>query len=287
MAIVDLPAPVAPTRATSPREGIVRSSSRMAGSVRPGYVTVTPASRIGASAGTGLVTGRGPARRHRHRLVEDREQPGRHGPARRTAVVARRQLAERQEELGDDDQDRQRALELDRAGHQPEADLDRDEGDRDGATPLEHERGLERGPQHLQRRVAVLAADRPDGTDLLGAPAECLERRDPAQHVEEERAEPADLREPPFGDRPRPAADEPEQQDEDRAGEQEDERRRRIDDEDRTEDEQRDCDGERARRLERGEVGVDVVEPVGHDRDQLAAFARARSTPARGRGGGP
>ena len=91
----------------------------------------------------------------RHRLVEDREQAGRHGPARRTAVVARRQLAERQEELGDDDQDRQRALELDRAGHQAEADLDRDEGDRDGTAPLEHERGLERGPQHLQRRVAV------------------------------------------------------------------------------------------------------------------------------------
>ena len=57
--------------------------------------------------------GRG-APRARHRLVEDREDPLRDRPAGRPRVIARGERAEREEELGDDDQDRQRALELDR-----------------------------------------------------------------------------------------------------------------------------------------------------------------------------
>ena len=172
------------------------------------------------AAGPGARRAAAPAVRStadRDRLVEDRERALGDRPPGRPGVVARRQRPQRQEELGDDDQDRERPVEGDAAVHQPQADLDRDERDRDRAAPFEHERGLERGPQHLHRRVAVLPADRRDVGDLLAAPAERLERREAAQHVEEERTEVADLGEPPVGDGPRPAADEPEQQDEDRA----------------------------------------------------------------------
>ena len=119
-------------------------------------------------------------------------------------VIAGRQRPQRQEELGDDDQDGERPVEGDRPVHQAKADLDRDERDRDRAAPLEHERGLERGPEHLHRRVAVAPAHVADGVDLLGAAAEQLERRDPLEHVEEERAQPAQLGEAALGDRPAP-----------------------------------------------------------------------------------
>ena len=147
------------------------------------------------------------ARSRRQRLVEDGERARGDGATRGPRVVARGKLAQGQEELGHDDEHRQRPVEGDGTVHQSQADLDRDERDRDGAAPLQHERGLERGPQDLHRRVAVLAADRPDRVDLLAAPAEHLERGKAAQHVEEERAEPADLGEPPLGDRARPATD--------------------------------------------------------------------------------
>jgi hypothetical protein len=105
-------------------------------------------------------------------------------------------------EFGHDDQDRS-ARSKGGAVHQSEADLDRDEGDRHRAAPFEDERGLERRPQHLHRRVAVLTADHRDVRHLLVTSAECLERHETAQHVQEERAEVADLGESPVGDRPR------------------------------------------------------------------------------------
>ena len=98
----------------------------------------------------------------RQGLVEDGEGARGDGATRGPRVVARRELAQWQEELGHDDEHRQRPVEGDGTVHQAQADLDRDERDRDGAAPLEHERGLEGGPQDLHRRVAVLAADRPD-----------------------------------------------------------------------------------------------------------------------------
>ena len=98
----------------------------------------------------------------------------------------------------------------------------------------------------------------------------------PPQHVEEEGAEPVDLGEPPLRDGPRPAADEPEQQDEDRPGQDQDQRRRRVDDEDRGEHEQRDGHGQRPGRLERRQVGIDVVHPVDDDPGQLAGPLASR-----------
>ena len=179
-------------RSTPPVPGSSRSRSpRAAGSIaarvgerrRPAKRMVTSDGPRPAPAATPTPSRRSwpPSRgAARERLVEDREDPRRDGPPRRARVIAGRQLAQRQEELGHDDEDRQRPVEGDGAGHQAQADLDRDEGDRDGAAPFEHERRLERRPQDLHRRVAVLPADRPDGVDLLGAAAEHLERGEPA-----------------------------------------------------------------------------------------------------------
>ncbi len=209
-------------------------------------------------------------RRRRQRLVEDREGAGGDRPAGRARVIARGQVPQRQEELGDDDQDREGAVEGDDARHQPQADLDGDQRDRHCRAPFEDERRLECGPQDLHRRLAVLAADRPDVADLLAAPPEHLERREAGQHVEEEGTQPADLGEPTLGDRLRPAADEPEQEDEDRPGHEQDQGRRWVDHQDGGQDEQRDRDRQRAGRLERRQVGVDGVHPVGDDPCQFA-----------------
>ena len=74
-------------------------------------------------------------------------------------VEADGQRPQRQEELGRDEQDREGALEGDAALEQAQADLDRHEGDGDGGAPLQHQRGLEGGPQHVHGGVAVAAAD--------------------------------------------------------------------------------------------------------------------------------
>ena len=157
------------------------------------------------------------------------------------------------------------------AGHQAQADLDGDERDGDCAAPLQNERRLECGPQDVHRCVAVLAADRADVPDLLGAPSEHLECRQPLENIEEERAQPSELDESTLRDRPRPATDQSEQQDEDRPGEQQDQCGGRVEHQDRTEHEQRDGDGKGARRLERGDVRVDRVHPVDDDADQFPA----------------
>ena len=96
------------------------------------------------------------------RGVEDLEDPRRGLPTRCTFVVGGGQPAERQEELGRDDQDGERGLEPDLARHQPQAELDGDQRHRDRGAPLEHEARLERGPQHGHRRVAVAQADLAD-----------------------------------------------------------------------------------------------------------------------------
>ena len=224
----------------------------------------------GADAGAGPPRGasRRPARRDR--LVEDRGRALGDRPPGRPGVVRRGQRPQRQEEFGHDDQHRERPVEGESAVHQSQADLDRDEGDRHRAAPFEDERGLERGPQHLHRGVAVLPADHRDVGHLLAASAECLERRETAQHVQEERAEVADLGESPIGDRPRPSTDEAEEEDEDRSGEQQDERGRRIEHQDDRQHQQRDGDRQHPGGLEHRDVGVHVGEPAGHDAGQFA-----------------
>jgi hypothetical protein len=219
----------------------------------------------------------GVARRSRRRLVEDREQLLGRRLAGRPGVVPPGERSQRQEELGRDDQDGERAIERQRAGHQPEADLDGDEGHRDGARPVQHEPRLERAPQHLQRRLAVAPADRPHVLDLLGAPPEHLQRRDAAQHVEEVAAHPAQLGEPPLTHRPGPAADEREEQHEHGAGRHEDERGKRVDEHHDDEHEQRDDRGEVPRRLVGRQPGVDRLQPGAERGRQLAAPLRAEA----------
>ena len=197
-------------------------------------------------------------------------------------MIAGRQGPQGQEELGNDDQDSQRPVEGDRPRHESQADLDRDEGDRDRAAPFEHERRLERGPQDLHRRVAVAAADVADRVDLLGAPTEQLERREPLEHVEEEGAQPAELDEATLGDHARPPTDEGEEQDQDRPGQQEDEDGRRIDRADGDQHEERHRDGEDPGGLEDRHPGVERLGPVDDDGRQLAAsFATGVDRPER------
>ena len=186
-------------------------------------------------------------------------------------MIAGRQRPQGQEELGDDDEDGQRPVEGDRPRHQSQADLDRDKRDSDRAAPFEHERRLECGPQDLHRRVAIAAADVADGVDLLGAPPEELEGREPLEHVEEEGAEPAKLDEATLGDHPCPPPDEGEEQDQDRPGQQEDEDGRRVDRPDRSQHEKRHSDGEDPGGLEDRHPGVERVGPVDDDGRQLAA----------------
>ena len=203
---------------------------------------------------------RRPATPVRHRLVEHREDPLGDRPPFRARVIAHRERPQRQEELGDDDQDGQRPFELDRAVHQPQAHLDRDQRHGDRRAPLQDERRLEGRPQHVHRRVAVSTTDGADVLDLLGTATEHLQRRQAAEHVQEERAEIADLGKSPFGDRARPAADDRQQQDQDRAGEEQDQRRRRIDQDDSPEHQERDCDREGSGRLVGGDVRVQRID---------------------------
>jgi hypothetical protein len=97
-----------------------------------------------------------------------------------------------------------------------------------------------------------------------------------AEHVQEERAEVADLGESPFRDRSRPATDDGQQQNQDRSGEKQHERRQRVDHEDRSEHEERDGDGQCPGWLVRGHVRVERVDPGAEDPGQLAAPFPAR-----------
>ena len=264
-ATVVLPAPVAPTRATTCPAGIVRSRPSSGRDVATGVGEPRPprtGCRRPQERRPSRRATRSPAPAGRQRLVEDRERsaPPTVLPAA-PGVVAGRQRPQRQEELGDDDQDGQRPVEGDRAGHQPQADLDRDERDRDRAAPFEHERGLERGPQHLHRRVAVAAADVADVGDLLAAAAEQLERRRAPGACRGRRRSASAARRSALGDRPCPAADEGQQQDEDRPGEQEDQDGRRVERRGSTAStSRRHRDGEGPRGLEDGHVCVERLE---------------------------
>ena len=186
-------------------------------------------------------------------------------------MIADRECPQRQEELGDDDQDRQGPLELDRAVHETQAHLDGDQRHGHRRAPLQDERCLERGPQHVHRRVAVASADRADVLDLLGPSSEHLERRQAAKHVQEERAQIADLGKTTVGDRPRPATDDRQQQDEDRSREDQDKRGRRIYQKHGHEHQEGNRDGQRAGRLVCRYVRLQRIDPAADDPGQLAA----------------
>ena len=154
------------------------------------------------------------------------------GDARHAGVEARAQLPQRQVELGREDEDEEGRLERQAAREQAQADLDRDDGGAERADHLQHERGQERHPQHLQRRVPVLLADAADQHDLLAAAVEQLQGGQPLQHVEEVRGEPAERRPLPARERIGQAADQRHEDGDQRRGQQEHQARERVDRED-------------------------------------------------------
>ena len=109
-----------------------------------------------AGSGGGRAARSSPIRRAgRDRFVEDREDARDDGLAGAAHVEAHGQCPQRQEELGRDEQDGERTLEGDAAIEQAQADLDGHQRDGDGGAPLQHQRRLERGPQHVHGGVAV------------------------------------------------------------------------------------------------------------------------------------
>ena len=143
------------------------------------------------------------------------------------------QSPERGEELGGQEQHGKGGCERNLAAHQPDADLDRDQRGRRGGAPFQHERGLEGGSQDVHRRLGVPAPDGLDHGRVLLRPAEHLQRRQPAQHVEEVRARPRELALAASRRVPDPAPDQPEEQHEDRSRDDQDQDRPGIEHEDR------------------------------------------------------
>ena len=270
-ASVDLPAPLGPTIVSRPPGGDGERHVIERAAIALGVLVAHAIEGDGRRSRDLPVSGRSRCdRRVRRRCVQDREQSPGGDLAGGSRVVALGQDAQRQEELGRDDEHGEGALERNLTHHQAQAHLDGDQRHGHGAGPIEHEPGLECAPEDLQRRLAELPADRPHGADLLGAAAERLERGDAAQHVHEVGAHPAQLGEAALADRPRPAPDQREEQEQDGAREHEDEGGRRIDDEDDAENEERHGRRERPRGQVRRHPCVEPLEPVDEGACQVA-----------------
>ena len=87
-----------------------------------------------------------PLATRRRREVEDVEHPAGGGAALFGGVVGRAELAQRQVDVGREQQHEQRGPELEVTGQQPQPDLHGDHRDREARGQLEHERGEERDP---------------------------------------------------------------------------------------------------------------------------------------------
>ena len=225
------------------------------------------------STGTPPTGGRGgrPDAGARRRRVQDLEDPGRGLATCRALVVGRGESPQRHEELRRDDQHGERRGEPDAAAHEAQAQLHGHQGHRHRGAEFEHEAGLERGPQHRHRRVAIAEADLADPVRLLPAAPEGPERRDSLQHVGEVALHPAQVGGPGGGCRADPPADQPQQQDEHGSGRQQHHGGRRIDHEHDHEDHDRDDVGEQGRRPERSHPGLGGLEAVDERRGDLAA----------------
>ena len=176
-----LPAPLSPTRAT----------------VSPGRSSRSTPSRTGSRAGVrerdGLEPDGDDARARGRRvpggarrpLLEQVEEAARDGEAVGARVVLRREVPERQVELGREHEHRQARLEPEPALDQPDADDHGDEGDAEGRGQLEHGPREERDAERPHRRAAVAVTDLGDPLGLRLCPVERAERRQPADDVEE------------------------------------------------------------------------------------------------------
>ena len=208
--------------------------------------------------------------------IDDGEQPLSRCPACRPGVILRRQVPQRQEELRRDHEHRERPREADVAVHEPQADLDRHERRRKARAQLQHQRRLERRAQHVHRRLAVVLARLAQVSELVPAAPEHLQRRQALQHVQERRAQPAQLREPPRGDIAGAPADERQEHQQQRPRRQQDQHRPSVDREHDRGHHQRHRDRERARRLVRRHVFVEVLDAAPDRVRQLPAPLAAR-----------
>ena len=213
----------------------------------------TPSSRTAASRGLGgLAPPAGTLG-----LFGEVEQPLADRQAVRARVVLRRQISERQVQLGREHEHGQAGLEAEPALGEADADRHGHERDPERGRELEHGPGEKRDPERAHRRAAVLVADLLDPLGLRAAAVERAQRRQPADDVQEVRREQperlAPLRRAPF----RVAADQPHEHGHEREREQHDPGREQVDrgDEGEHGDRDDDCQHElwevaRKRRLE-------------------------------------
>ena len=186
-------------------------------------------------------------------------------------VVVHADLAHRQVRLGGQDQDEQGGGEVELPEDDPEADRDGDDRHRQGRQQFEHQRGEERHPQRAHGLGAVLglAALQPFGLGFR--PSEHLQGRQAGDQVGEVVGEPG-LHRPPLArdGLGRPAHQGHEERDQ-RQSEGHDHRREQVGAQNRKPDHERHGDGQQQLRQVLGEVAVQSVQALRHQRDQAAA----------------
>ena len=255
------PAPLSPTSATVSPGRSSRSSPSSTGPERAGYENDTRSKRTGARAGLGA--SRGPPGHGGRRRVEQREHPLGHGQPVRAGVVLRAQPAERQVQLGREDDHGQPGLEPEAAVHEPHARRHRDERDPQRGGQLEHRPRQEADAQRLHRRRPVALADarattaacssaRPKARSV-GRPRttsrKCVERRRSAYQRSRVRC---------LG----VAADEPHEHRHERQREQHDQRRLQIHERDPADHQQRDDRGQHGLRQVAREVRLQRLDAL-------------------------
>ena len=204
------------------------------------------------------------------RRFQHLEYAPRRGDARDPRVETRAQQAQRQVELGRQNQDKERLLERQPAVEHPQPDLHRDDRGAERADHLEHQRREEGDPQHSQRRVTVAIADFGDDRDLFAAAVEQLERRQPLQHVQEVCAHPAQGRPLPSRQAIGHAADEDHEDRDERRGQQQHQTGEGVQGEDNQQESYRDQHGQRQLWQVLAEVGIQRLDPLDRGVDQLS-----------------
>ena len=209
------------------------------------------------------------------RGVEDLEGAPRGGGPLGAGVELAAGVAQRQVGLGGEQQDQQRRLIADVTVQQPQADLDRDQRGGQGRGELQDQGGQERHPQRRHGRLAVGAGHLLDHLGLGPGPAEQLQRRQAAHHVEEVPAEQGQQPPLPLGLSPGvPSDQDPEQRDQ-RQGRRDDHRGDPVRERDPDQDRQRDQHGQHQLRQVPGKVGVQPVQALGRQGRDLPGLLTA------------
>ena len=191
-------------------------------------------------------------------------------------VEACAQQAQRQIELGGQDQHEQGIAEEHLAVEQTQADLHRDDGGAERADHLQHQRRQECHPQHVQRGVPVLACNLADDGDLLSAAVEQLEGGQALQDVEEVAAHAAERGPLALGQCVGEAADQ-HHEDRDERGRQHQHRgRERVARGDKCDQGERHDGCERKLRQILAEIGIQRLDAFDCGVDQLAGALAAR-----------